>query len=155
MTAAPSAGSRLPAQDVPSTVSTLRVRYSETDRMGFVHHPNYLVWCEIARTDFIRKLGTTYAEVEDAGCLLAVTEVEIRYLAPARYDDLIEIRCTLDRVQSRSVTFSYEIVRTAPGPEKRLATAATRLIAIDRSGLPRTFPADLSSRFRDAAATIA
>ena len=133
------------------SLSTLRVRYSETDQMGFVYHPNYLVWCEIARTDFMRELGLPYAELERAGWLLAVTEASIRYGAPGRYDDLVIISCTLERVQSRSVTFAYEVVRIQPGPEQRLATATTRLVALDRSGSPRTLPSDLLTRFRDAA----
>jgi acyl-CoA thioester hydrolase len=133
-----------------SSVSTLRVRYAETDQMGFAYHPNYLVWCEIGRTDFMRELGSRYAELEEAGWLLAVTEVEIRYLAPARYDDIVRVLCTIERVQSRSVTFSYEISRTEPAPEQRLATASTRLIALDRAGNPRTLPPDLLNRFRSA-----
>jgi acyl-CoA thioester hydrolase len=135
-----------------SSVSTVRVRYSETDQMGFVYHPNYLVWCEIARTDFMRELGLSYAELEKAGWLLAVTEVEIRYLASARYDEVIEIRCQLERVQSRSVTFTYQIQRLEPAPQRRLALASTRLVALDRAGSPRTLPANLLTRFRDAAA---
>ena len=119
--------------------------------MGFVYHPNYLVWCEIARTDFMRELGLPYSELEKAGWLLAVTEVEIRYLASARYDEVIEIRCQLERVQSRSVTFSYQIQRLEPGPQQRLALASTRLMALDRAGSPRPLPADLLTRFRDAA----
>jgi acyl-CoA thioester hydrolase len=135
-----------------SSVSTVRVRYSETDQMGFAYHTNYLVWCEIARTDFMRELGTRYAELEQAGWLLAVTEAEIRYLAPARYDDIVRVLCTIERVQSRSVTFAYEITRTEPAPEQRLATATTRLIALDREGNPRTLPSELLNRFRSARA---
>jgi acyl-CoA thioester hydrolase len=130
--------------------STFRVRYSETDQMGFVHHPNYLVWCEIARTDYIRQLGTTYAELERAGLLLAVTDAELRYAAPAHYDDVVQVSCELERVQSRSITFAYDVKRLEPAPEQRLATARTRLIALDRSGTPRTIPSELLSRFRDA-----
>ena len=132
------------------SVSTFRVRYSEVDQMGFAHHPNYLVWCEIARTDFIRQLGTTYGELERGGLLLAVTEAEVRYAAPARYDDTVAVTCGLERVQSRSISFNYEIPRLEPGPEQRLATARTRLIAIDKNGIPRTIPSELLVRFRDA-----
>jgi acyl-CoA thioester hydrolase len=150
MTRVPPTTGHTPALvDAPISVSTLRVRYSETDQMGFVHHPTYLVWCEIARTDFLRNLGFNYAELEKAGWLLAVTEVEIRYSAPGRYDDVISISCAVERVQSRSVTFSYTITRLEPGPEQRLATALTRLVALDRSGAPRTLPTDLVARFRD------
>ncbi|MGH7469586.1 MAG: acyl-CoA thioesterase [Longimicrobiales bacterium] len=138
------------AVDTSAIVSTLRVRYSETDQMGFVYHPAYLVWCEIARTDFLRALGFAYADLEKAGWLLAVTEVEIRYSAPGRYDDVVAVSCTVKRVQSRSVTFSYQITRLDPGPEQRLASAMTRLVALDRAGAPRTLPPDLLARFRDA-----
>jgi acyl-CoA thioester hydrolase len=118
--------------------------------MGFAHHPNYLVWCEIARTDFIRELGTTYAELERSGLLLAVTEAEVRYAAPARYDDVVAITCNIERVQTRSITFNYDVKRLEPGPGQRLATARTRLVALDRNGIPRTIPPELLRRFRDA-----
>jgi len=136
--------------DARFTVSTIRVRYSETDQMGFVYHPNYLVWCEIARTDFMREMGVRYADLESSGWLLAVIEADIRYLAPARYDEVITVRCQLDRVQSRSVTFSYQIRRLEP-EHRTLAQATTKLVALDRAGAPRTLPADLLTRFRDAA----
>ena len=145
--------------DAPSprsvaTVSTVRVRYAETDQMGFVYHPHYLVWCEIARTDFIRELGVSYAELERGGLLLAVTNVEVRYMASARYDDLVDIVCRLERVQSRSITFSYEITRREPEPSKRLAHVLTQLIALDRSGAPRTLPSELLQSFRDAVGSV-
>jgi acyl-CoA thioester hydrolase len=88
--------------------------------------------------------------LERAGLLLAVTEAELRYAAPARYDDVVAVTCGLERVQSRSISFNYEIKRLEPGPEQRLATARTRLIAIDRNGIPRTIPSELLVRFRDA-----
>ena len=118
--------------------------------MGFAHHPHYLNWCEIARTDFIRELGTTYAELERAGLLLAVTEAELRYAAPARYDDVIAVACRLERVQSRSITFAYDVRRLEPAPEHPLASIRTRLVALDRNGTPRTLPTELLRRFRDA-----
>ena len=118
--------------------------------MGFVYHPHYLVWCEIARTDFIRNIGPSYAELERSGLLLAVIDVQIRYEKAARYDDLVRIDCTLDRVQSRSVTFNYQVVRKEPGPEQRLATVMTRLVALAADGSPRTLPAELLESFRNA-----
>jgi acyl-CoA thioester hydrolase len=66
------------------TTSEFRVRYSETDQMGVVYHTNYLVWCEIGRTDFIRSTGITYAELERRGVLLAVSDIAIRYHSAAR-----------------------------------------------------------------------
>src|SRR5580698_4915956 len=71
---------------------TIRVRYAETDRMGLLHHANYLVYFEQARTELLRDLGLTYKDMEDAGFLLVLTKVEVRYKRPARYDDLLTIR---------------------------------------------------------------
>lgn len=132
------------------TVSTTRVRYAETDQMGVVYHSNYLIWCEIGRTDHLRELGTTYVELERSGLRLAVADAQIRYHAPARYDDLVRIETWIERAQSRALTFGYEISRVEPGPLQRLATASTRLIAMNQDGTPRTIPSDLLELFRDA-----
>ena len=132
------------------SVSTLRVRYAETDQMGVVYHAHYLVWCEIGRTDFLRALGRTYAQLERDGVYLAVTDAHVRYLASARYDEEIRIETWIERVQSRAVTFGYEIHRTAPAPAARLAVATTTLVAIDSQGTPTRLPADVLQALRDA-----
>ena len=82
-------------------VSELRVRYAETDQMGVVYHANYLIWCEIGRTDFIRQHGVSYAELEEQGVLLAVSEATLRLHAAARYDELVRVETTLAEVKSR------------------------------------------------------
>jgi acyl-CoA thioester hydrolase len=123
-----------------STRSEFRVRYSETDQMGVVYHTNYLVWCEIGRTDFIRTSGLTYAELERRGILLAVAEAEIRYHAAARYDDLVQVNTTLAAVRSRAVTFEYLIANADTG--ERLASARTALVSLDRHGRPTALPED-------------
>lgn len=122
-------------------VTELRVRYAETDRMGVVYHAEYLVWCEVGRTDFIRALGLPYAELEHRGTALAVAEATIRYHAPARYDDLIHIETTLTEVRSRAVTFEYLIRLAETGT--RLATARTLLVSLDRDGKPVPLPPDV------------
>jgi acyl-CoA thioester hydrolase len=130
----------------------VRVRYSETDQMGVVYHANYLVWCEIGRTDLLRKLGRSYAGLETEGILLAVSEASLRYHRSARYDDRCRIRTTLCEVRSRRIVFDYEIDRIDDdGAETRLATARTALISIDRESRPRALPADLLRLLRDAA----
>ncbi|MBI4410105.1 MAG: acyl-CoA thioesterase [Gemmatimonadetes bacterium] len=118
--------------------------------MGVVYHTHYLIWCEIGRTDFIRERGATYAGLERDGLLLAVAEAQIRFHAPARYDDLIHVETWLERVQSRTVTFGYEIWKADAEPRERLATATTKLIALDRTGAPRTLPAELIRLFEHA-----
>jgi acyl-CoA thioester hydrolase len=137
------------------TESRIRVRYAETDRMGVAYHAHYLVWCEVGRTDYIRRLGTSYAAIEEQGILLAVAEAEIRYAASARYDDEVRILTNLERAQSRAITFAYELFRGEPPDAVRLATARTRLVALDAEGRPRALPAPLLERFREILAATA
>lgn len=119
----------------------LRVRYAETDQMKVVHHRNYLVWCELGRTDLIRKLGTSYAEIERQGILLAVVEANLRYHAPARYDDRIRVRTFLKEARSRSVTFEYTIENADTG--EKLVTARTMLASINGDGKLVSMPEEM------------
>jgi acyl-CoA thioester hydrolase len=135
----------------PSCTVEFRVRYAETDQMGIVYHANYLPWCEIGRTELIRRLWKSYAAVEaEDGVLLAVTDVALRYHASAKYDELVRVVTTLEQVRSRGVSFLYEIYRVDDdGSTKKLVTARTGLIAIDRGGTPRTLPPELLEAFRN------
>ncbi len=108
--------------------TTLRVNYSETDQMGVVYHANYLIWFDRARTELMRDTGLTYRELEQQGIYLAVSEVKVRYRAPARYDDLVEIRCWVRELASRRVTFGYAVLRA--GTDHVLATGETALISL-------------------------
>lgn len=135
--------------DVPSRVE-LRVRYAETDQMGVVYHSNYLIWCEIGRTELIRQRFASYAEVERAGVVLAVADASIRYHSPARYDDLVRVETRVAELRSRTVRFDYVISRVEEeGEPVRLATASTTLIALDRDSRPRKLPPQLLERLRD------
>ena len=117
------------------------MRYAETDQMGVVYHANYLVWCEIGRTDFIRRHGQSYADLERSGIRLAVSDVTLRLLGAARYDDMVQVETTLTEVQSRRIVFDYLITR--PADSARLAEVRTSLVSISpehRSmSLPREF----------------
>src|SRR5260370_6585491 len=75
----------------------IRVRYAETDRMGLLHHANYLIYFEQARTELLRQLGLTYKDLEDQGFLLVLTKVGVPYKSPARHDDVLTIRTTVER----------------------------------------------------------
>ena len=120
----------------------VRVRYAETDQMGVVYHTNYLVWCEIGRTELIRAMtGESYAKLERAGVGLAVSELSIRYHGAAKYDDLIRVKTTLTESRSRSVTFEYLISNWDTGD--RLASARTVLISLDKNGKPIVMPDEL------------
>lgn len=142
--------------DVPSPATTIefRVRYAETDQMGVVYHANYLVWCEIGRTELIRERFASYAEVERAGVMLAVSDASLRFHAAARYDDLIRVETRVAEVRSRTVTFDYLVFRVPEGDPTaapdRLVSARTTLIALDPNSRPRTLPAELVERLRHA-----
>jgi acyl-CoA thioester hydrolase len=107
--------------------------------MGVVYYANYLVWCEVGRVEFLRALGRSYATLEHEGTGLAVAEAKVRYLAPARFDDLVRVETTLTGVRSRAVTFDYLITHAESGI--RLATAHTALVSIDRDGRLSAIPA--------------
>src|ERR1041385_5691315 len=77
--------------------TTIRVRYAETDRMGLLHHANYLVYFEQARTELLRSQGGNYKELEDRGFFLVISKVEVKYRSPAHYDDVLTIRTTVTR----------------------------------------------------------
>lgn len=138
---------------VSETISELRVRYAETDQMGVVYHANYLVWCELGRTDFIRALGKSYAELEREGVLLAVSDATMRFHASARYDDPIRVFTRLTSAGSRGITFAYRIVRA--DTDVVLVSATTSLVSIDASGrltmLPRELRAMLEAAVTPAA----
>jgi acyl-CoA thioester hydrolase len=125
-------------------VTETRVRYAETDQMGVAYHANYLVWCEMGRTDFIRQHFKSYAEVERDGILLAVADASLRYHAAARYDEIVRIETTLAEVRSRALVFDYLITRAADG--QRLVTARTTLVSVDSSGRPAAMPDELRDR---------
>jgi acyl-CoA thioester hydrolase len=116
--------------------------------MGIVHHSNYLIWCEVGRTDYLRSIGTSYAELEKAGVVLAVAEVELRYHASARYDDRIVVTTTLCEVRSRTVTFDYLITLAASAV--RLATARTVLVSLDGAGQVTALPSLLRRQLVEA-----
>jgi acyl-CoA thioester hydrolase len=136
------------SQAIAEGVTHLRVRYGETDQMGFVYHPNYLVWCEIGRTELLRELGYAYAEMERKGIRLAVAEASLRYARSATYDDPIRVVTRIHEVRSRTMTFHYDVFREDDSSEL-LASAVTTLIALDENGSPRRLPAELLERFRD------
>ena len=130
---------------LPPTEIEFRVRYAETDQMGVVYHANYLVWCEMGRTDFIRRRGMSYADMERAGTLLAVVDLSARFHGAARYEELIRVRTTLADIQSRFIAFEYLVTNAESG--QRLVTARTSLVSIDSAGKPRALPAEIRALF--------
>jgi len=117
---------------------TFHVRYAETDQMGVVHHSAYVVWIEEGRSAYMRAIGSDYAEIERSGYFLTVTEIHVRYLAPAHYGERVTIRTWLEDVRSRTVTFGYEVVQADTG--QLLATGQSQHVCIDRSGRVAVIP---------------
>ena len=110
--------------------------------MNVVHHTHYLVWFEIGRTELMRELGCSYASLEDReGLFFPLREAGARYLAPARYDDVLDVHATIARVGGASVRFEYRVVRRSDA--RQLATGYTEHAAVDRDGRPRRLPPDL------------
>ncbi len=124
------------------SVIELRVNYSETDQMGVVYHAWYLVWCDVARTEHLRRTGMTYADLERRGIRLAVGEARVRYRQPAKYDDLIQVRCWVRDLASRRIIFGYAIDDSASG--RLLATAETSLMVLDQDFNWNRLPADVA-----------
>ena len=125
-----------------------RVRYAETDQMQVVYHSNYLVWCEIGRTEFIRALGTPYAELERQNVTLAVVEANLRFHAAARYDNLIRVTTTISDVRSRTITFDYVITNAETG--ERFVTGSTKLVSLTRDSRLTALPDQLRKVLENA-----
>lgn len=125
-------------EGVIETSIEFRVRYAETDQMGVVYHANFLIWCEMGRTDLLRQAGASYAQLERDGVFLAVSEVRARFRASARYDDRVRVRTRLSRLRSRGVSFVY-VVENADS-NQILADAEIGLICLDGRGVPRKLP---------------
>ncbi len=87
----------------------ITVRYAETDCMGVVHHAVYPVWFEIARTDYIKAAGMSYAEIERSGIMLPVAGITCKYRLPAKYDDELVITARITRLNAAKIEFSYTV----------------------------------------------
>ncbi len=114
----------------------IRVRYAETDRMGLLHHANYLIYFEQARTDLLRDIGLTYRDMEDQGFLLVLTKIEVKYKSPAFYDEILTIRTKVHRITPIRIEHTYEVLRNG----QLLAEGATTLACVDRNGKIQALP---------------
>ncbi len=118
----------------------IRVRYAETDRMGLLHHANYLVYFEQARTELLRERGVSYRELEDQGFYLVIAKIDIKYKSPARYDDVLAIRTTVTRETSVRLEHRYEVFRD----DELLCEGNTTLACVNREGKLQALPEWLS-----------
>ncbi len=114
----------------------IRVRYCETDAMGFLHHSNHINFFEMGRTELLRSQGGNYRAVEESGLYLVVVKLECRYHAPARYDDLLRLVTRVERVSPAKIEHSYRLYRG----EQLLTTATSVLACVDRDGKVQRIP---------------
>jgi acyl-CoA thioester hydrolase len=115
---------------------TIRVRYAETDRMGLLHHANYLIYFEQGRTELLRSHGLSYKDLEDKGYLLVLTKMEVKYRWPAHYDDVVTLKTIVTRTTSVRIDHRYEMYCQG----RLLAEAASTLACVDRDGRPQALP---------------
>lgn len=116
----------------------LRVRYAETDQMGVAYYANYLIWFEVGRSEFCRKRGFRYADLEALGYKLVVTEVHCKYRNSARYDETVVVRTRLKAINKRMVTFGYQVLRK--DQDELIAEGETQHLCVDSKGKTRTLP---------------
>lgn len=119
----------------------VRVRYCETDRMGIAHHGSYVAWFEEARTEWLRRRGKTYRQMEDEGNLLQVVDFAIRYWKPVDYDDEVLVHVCCSERGRAAVTLDYRVTRARDG--EVTATGSTRLCCVGKDGRMRRLPPEV------------
>ena len=120
----------------PQHTITLRVRYPECDPMGYLHHSRFLQYFEMGRVELLRAIGFSYADMERDGVFFVVARVEVRYKAPARYDDELTLTTRVVRQTHVRIDHAYELRRG----ETLLAEATTTIACVGRDGQVRAMP---------------
>ncbi|MDX5345916.1 MAG: acyl-CoA thioesterase [Hymenobacteraceae bacterium] len=117
----------------------IRVRYSETDQMGYVYYGNYGAYYEVARTEVFRNLGINYKEMEKSGVMMPVLELRCKYIRPARYDDLLTIKLFVkSKPHGTRIKFEYEVYNEA---QELLNIGETTMVFVDmKTGKPTSIP---------------
>ena len=117
----------------------IRVRYAETDQMGYVYYGNYAAYYEVARTEVFRRLGIHYKEMEATGTMMPVLELKCKYLRPAKYDDLLTIKLLLKHKPNGSrILFEYEVYNEE---QTLLNIGETTMVFVDmKTGRPTAVP---------------
>jgi acyl-CoA thioester hydrolase len=132
------------AENTNGVTLTLRVRYAETDQMGVVHHANYLVWFEAARSEFCRVRGIDYSQMERDGLIMPLVEAHVRYSRPAFYEDLITVHVKVLELKRSLLRLQYEVKRG----EELLVTGETLQMLVEKAtSKPRRFTPEIAERF--------
>ncbi|BDD11247.1 thioesterase [Fulvitalea axinellae] len=123
----------------------IRVRYAETDQMGYVYHANYLAYFEEARTEALRDLGLAYRDMERQGVMLPVLEANVKYIRPARYDDLLTVKVIMRELPGVRLKFEYEVYKE---DGTKINLGRTTLVFVDmRTGKPTEAPENILKLF--------
>ena len=126
-----------------SAITSIRVRYSETDQMGYVYYGNYAAYYEVGRVAALRQLGLTYKQLEDSGIMMPVLECKSNYIKPAIYDQLLTIKITIPELPKAKIKFLYEIFAE---DETKLHTGETTLVFVNMdSGRPVRAPEKMTA----------
>ena len=140
-----------PESPAPRFTTQVRVRYAETDAAGVVYHGNYLTYFEVVRVELLRALGRPITSIEAQGVLLPVVEARLKYLRPARLDDLLKVSASVESVGPASFAFDYEVTRDGP----LLVSGWTRLAVCERdTGRAMPMPGWLRELFGRISATV-
>ncbi len=124
----------------------IKVRYSETDKMGIVYHANYFIWFEIGRTELLRNYGIPYSLWEERGYFLPVVEANCRYIKPAKYDDIIKIQTELEKIEKSLIVLGYKLFNN---DGLLLAKGFTQHICIDKNGKVKPIPDDFLNTLKE------
>jgi acyl-CoA thioester hydrolase len=116
----------------------LTVRYSETDQMGRVYYSRYLEWFELGRAEHLKATGFPYSEMEKQGLFLVVADTYIKYIKPAKYEEIITVKTIIKEVNKASVVFEYEV--TDERTKGLLATGNSKLVAVTKDGKVTAIP---------------
>ncbi len=127
----------------------LRPRYAETDAQGVVYHTNYIIWFEVARGEYCRAIGFPYVEIERDGYGFMVTDLQVKYFSPARYDDQIIVKVWLEKTGRASCIFGYQIYNETSG--KVCVEGITKHAAVSLEGKLVRFSQRLSNSIADKA----
>jgi acyl-CoA thioester hydrolase len=112
-----------------SKETQIRVRYGETDQMGYCYYGNYAQYFEVGRVEALRTVGLSYKELEEQGIMLPVSEFNVKYLSPAFYDDLLTIKTTIKKIKGARIVFEYEIQNEK---NQKVAFASTILVFVSK-----------------------
>jgi acyl-CoA thioester hydrolase len=130
-----------------SNTIELRVRYSETDQMGYCYYGNYAQYFEVGRVEALRSVGMSYKELEDSGIMLPVSEFQVKYFAPAYYDDVLRIETQIVELRGSRLLFDYHITNES---EKEICAASTTLVFVKKENMrPIAPPTEFIDRIQE------